>query len=239
MRVLSLIEHRVLARIELEHMDHGGCENGKLPVTYTDFEKWGVRADSIAGAIRALAALGLIEIARHGYAGAAERREPNLYRLTYIPSWNAGRADESGTHEYLKIKAVVEAQKIAKRARKAIDERNSARARGYIATPQIVPVSPHKTRGEKQDHRPTNRGVPAPPPNCGVPSISREETGESKPLAKRALHGAVASERLADAEALSTILDRVLGNLKPPSQAKTSELRLSGIEQVPVPETAG
>ena len=48
MRVLSLIEHRVLARIELEHMDHGGCENGKLPVTYTDFEKWGVRADSIA-----------------------------------------------------------------------------------------------------------------------------------------------------------------------------------------------
>ena len=41
-------------------MDHGGAENGKLPVTYADLEKWGVRPDSIAGAIRALEALGLI-----------------------------------------------------------------------------------------------------------------------------------------------------------------------------------
>jgi hypothetical protein len=144
MRALRLVEHRVLARIELEHMDHGGCENGKLPVTYADFEKWGVRADSIAGAIRALAALGLIEITRHGYAGAAERREPNLYRLTYIPSWNAGRADESGTHEYLKIKAVDEAQKVAKRARKAIDERNSARAKRYIAPRKLCRFHPTK-----------------------------------------------------------------------------------------------
>jgi len=41
-------------------MEHGGAENGKLPVTYADFEKWGVRPNSIAGAIRTLEALGLI-----------------------------------------------------------------------------------------------------------------------------------------------------------------------------------
>jgi hypothetical protein len=99
MRVLSLAERRALDRIEFEHMAHGGAENGKLPVTYADFEKWGVRRDSIAGAIRALAALGLIEITRHGYAGAADKREPNLYRLTYISAWNAGRTDETGTHD--------------------------------------------------------------------------------------------------------------------------------------------
>ena len=60
MRVLTLSERRALDRLELEHMDHGGAENGKLPVTYADLEKWGVRPDSIAGAIRALEALGLI-----------------------------------------------------------------------------------------------------------------------------------------------------------------------------------
>lgn len=130
--------------------------------------------------------------------------------------------------KYLKLKTVDEAQEVAKRARTAIDKRNSARAKANIATPQIVSVSPHRSRGKSHDIRPTNRGAPAPPPNRGALSISREETGESKPLAKRALHGAVASERLADAKALSTILDRVLGNLKPRSQAKTSELRLSG-----------
>ena len=93
MRVLSLAERRALDRIELELMAHGGAENGRLPVTYIDFKKWGVRPDSIAGTIRALEALGLIEITRHGYAGAAEKRAPSLYRLTSVCAWNAGRAD--------------------------------------------------------------------------------------------------------------------------------------------------
>lgn len=179
-------------------MSHGGAENGKLPVTYADFEKWGVRRDSIAGAIRALEALGLIEITRHGYAGAAEKRASSLYRLTYVAAWNAGRTDETGTHEYLGIKTIQRAEEIAQKARKAINARNSARARKNFATPQNVPISPHKLRGEKQISRPPNCGVHTSPPNCGVLSISREDTGESKPLAKRAPQSAVASERLAD-----------------------------------------
>jgi hypothetical protein len=196
-RVLSLAERRVLDRIELEHIAHGGAENGKLPVTYADFERWGVRPDSIAGAVRALEALGLIEITRHGYAGAAEKRAPSLYRLTYLTAWNAGRADGTGTHEYLKIETVKEAEETAKRARKAINPRNSARARRNFATPQSVPISPHKLRCQTQNSRPTNCGVHASPPICGALSISREDTGQSKPLAKRAPQSAVASERLA------------------------------------------
>jgi hypothetical protein len=223
MRVLSLVERRALDRIELEHMAHGGAENGKLPVTYVDFEKWGVRPDSIAGAIRALAALGIIEITRHGYGGAAEKREPNLYRLTYVRAWNAGRADETGTHEYLRIKTVEKAEEIAKRARKAISARNSARARNSFATLQIVPVSPHKSRGEKQNFRPTNCGVHSSPPNCGVLSIAREDTGQSKPLAKRALQSAVASERLAGPEPLSVVCDRIVGGLVHPSEERSSD----------------
>jgi hypothetical protein len=38
--VLSLSARRVLDRIEIEHADHGGNDNGRLPVTYDDFERY-------------------------------------------------------------------------------------------------------------------------------------------------------------------------------------------------------
>jgi hypothetical protein len=156
MRVLSLAERRALDRIEIEHMGHGGAENGKLPVTYIDFEKWGVRPDSIAGALRVLEALGLIEITRHGYAGAAAKRAPNLYRLTYVGAYDAGKTDATGTHEYQRIKSVEDAKYLATQARSAPDARNSARAKIYFTTPQNVAVPPHKLRGETDKFRPAN-----------------------------------------------------------------------------------
>src|SRR5271167_4409548 len=76
MRVLSLAGHQLLMRIEVEHLSHGGAENGRLPVTYLQFEEWGVRRHSVAGAIRELVALGIIEITRHGYSGAGDVRAP-------------------------------------------------------------------------------------------------------------------------------------------------------------------
>ena len=156
MRVLTLAERRALDRFEIEHMGHAGSENGKLIVTYANLVQWGIRRDSIAGAIRALEALGLIEITRRGYGGAAEVRVPSLYRLTYLPAWNAGRADSTGSHEYQHIKTVEEAEEIATKARRAADPRNTARAKIQNATPQIVQNSPPKMGGETQDSRPTN-----------------------------------------------------------------------------------
>src|SRR5277367_2284603 len=77
-RVLSLAAHKMLERIEEEHMAHGGYENGKLPVTYRNFEDWGIRSDSIAGVIREVVALGFVEVTRRGYNGAAAMRTPSL-----------------------------------------------------------------------------------------------------------------------------------------------------------------
>lgn len=51
-RALSRGGHRVLARLEIEHLKHGGYENGKLPVTFGDFEKYGMDPHSIAPAQR-------------------------------------------------------------------------------------------------------------------------------------------------------------------------------------------
>src|SRR5208337_4276479 len=110
MRVLSLAAHQALTRIEIEQMSHGGVENGKLAVTYRQFEEWGVRRHSVASAIREPVALGIVEIARRGYSGAADVRMPSLYRLTYIQAWNA---KDTGTHEYLRIGSVERADAIA------------------------------------------------------------------------------------------------------------------------------
>ena len=61
-RALNLSEHRVIARIRIELAHHGGRDNGKLPVTFFDFEKFGIRRKSIAPSIRAVAALKRIPI---------------------------------------------------------------------------------------------------------------------------------------------------------------------------------
>src|SRR3954449_7071142 len=73
-RALSLSAHRVLSRIEVELGHHGGTDNGKLPVTYADFQRYGIDRDAIAPAIREAAALGFIEITQAGRAGNAEHR---------------------------------------------------------------------------------------------------------------------------------------------------------------------
>jgi len=84
--VLSLSGRRVLDRIEIEMADHGGTDNGKLPVTYDDFERYGIHRHCIGPAIREVVALGFVEITEHGRAGNAEWRRPHLFRLTYRPT---------------------------------------------------------------------------------------------------------------------------------------------------------
>jgi hypothetical protein len=58
-RVLGLSARRVIDRIEIELADHGGTDNGKLPVTYDDFVRYGIHRHAIAPGIREAEALGL------------------------------------------------------------------------------------------------------------------------------------------------------------------------------------
>jgi hypothetical protein len=112
-RVLNLTEHRVLARIEIELRHHGGHDNGKLPVTFADFEAYGVgNRRCAASAMRALCALGFLEITEAGRAGNREFRMPNRFRLTYQP---VDRAKE--TDEWARIQTLEQAEAIAKAAR--------------------------------------------------------------------------------------------------------------------------
>lgn len=124
-RVLSLSAHRVIDRIAIELMHHGGADNGRLPVTYDDFERYGIHRHAIAPAIREAAALGFIEITEAGRAGNAEWRRPHLFRLTFARS-DSDRND--GTHEWMKI-SEEDAPLIAAAARKAKSEKTKSQCR--------------------------------------------------------------------------------------------------------------
>jgi hypothetical protein len=110
-RILSPSALRVLHRLEIEHLSHGGKSNGKLVVTFNQFVEHGLHRHAIAPAIRELVALGFIEITQQGRAGNAHGYQPSQYRLTYLPTAEAGP-----THEWRQI---ADAKIIAQRARRA------------------------------------------------------------------------------------------------------------------------
>jgi hypothetical protein len=118
-RVLSLSAHRALARLEIELYQHGGDDNGRLMVTYDQLVEYGIDRDSIAPAIRELAALGFIEITEQGRAGAGTWHEPNQFRLTFR---HVGRARP--THEWQRIETAEQAAVVARAARKASASKN-------------------------------------------------------------------------------------------------------------------
>jgi hypothetical protein len=113
-RVLSLSARRVLDRIEIELAQHGGNDNGRLPVTYSDFVSYGIERHAIGPAIREAVALGFLEVTERGCAGNAEFRSPNLFRLTFRPV----KGDvQYGSNEWRCIATKEEALKLSKAAR--------------------------------------------------------------------------------------------------------------------------
>ena len=75
-RVLSLSARRVIDRVEIELAHHGGTDNGRLPVTYDDFQRYGIDRHAIGPGIREAIALRFLEITEAGRAGNAEFRAP-------------------------------------------------------------------------------------------------------------------------------------------------------------------
>jgi hypothetical protein len=106
-RVLSLSARRLLDRVEIEYLRHGGQDNGKLPVTFDDLEEYGLHRHAIAPAMRECIALGLLVITHHGSAG--KHRAPNLFLLPYLL---ANTADQ----KWRQITTVEQAKAVAREA---------------------------------------------------------------------------------------------------------------------------
>ncbi|UHD44151.1 hypothetical protein LUX29_13880 [Aureimonas altamirensis] len=116
-RVLSAPGMRVLFRIVSELLAHGGNDNGKLVVTYSQFVEAGIGRNSIRPAIVELEALGLIELMRKGGRSYGDTRLSNLYRLTFLQSSN-----HDLTHEWFFIQTIDDAKR---RVREAMREHAS------------------------------------------------------------------------------------------------------------------
>lgn len=108
----------MLARIEIELAQHGGKDNGSLPVTYDDFEHYGIDRNQIAPAIREAVALKFIEITKPGRAGNAEFRTPNFFRLTYRHTKR-----EEPSNDWRRIVTAEQATKLAGQARPPVHKK--------------------------------------------------------------------------------------------------------------------
>lgn len=99
-RALSFAATQVFWRLNIEHMDHAGRENGRLPCTYSNFERYGVRRKSISKALDELQALGFIERTRKGHLRPeGESGAPSLYRITCLPVYRPDGIDKA-TNEW-------------------------------------------------------------------------------------------------------------------------------------------
>jgi hypothetical protein len=125
-RALSRSGHRVLARLEIEHLHHGGSENGRLPVTFDDFRRYGIDRHSVAPAQREVQALGFAEITERGRPSKSDfGRHPNYWRLTYLH----GAYSEEPSHEWKRHDTLEDALLVAGAARKAKNEKAVARSK--------------------------------------------------------------------------------------------------------------
>ena len=114
-RVLTKAAHLALSRIEIELGHHGGKENGKLPVTFKDFVKYGIPRANIGPALAELEALGFVKVTERGQkARAAEYRRANKFLLTTRPELE-GVGPECC--KWRRFKTLEEAQAVADAAR--------------------------------------------------------------------------------------------------------------------------
>jgi hypothetical protein len=186
-RALSLSARRVLDRIEVELAHHGGRDNGGLPVTYDDFEHYGIDRHLIAPAIREAVALKFLEITKPGRAGNAEHRAPNLFRLTYRHTKR-----EEPSHDWRRVATAEQAAKLAREARAPVHRKKTKLQWGFLPNP--VGETPTETIVAK----PPLQAIVAKPPLLSISRGGGFRVGNLFQSATRSI--CRCGERLGDAD---------------------------------------
>ncbi|MEJ0096517.1 MAG: hypothetical protein WDN46_24830 [Methylocella sp.] len=127
-RALSKPARTVLDRIYIEHGSQGGRENGRLKVTWRDFERAGVQPRRIVGAIAEVEALGLaIRTQRGRRACGEDRGAPAQFRLTWLPVFEPDNVTPATNEWKCFGEALTEAKRVAKIASgRTMDQRKRA-----------------------------------------------------------------------------------------------------------------
>lgn len=117
-RVLSLQARKVMRRLELEHLAHGGQENGRLPCRYQDFVEYGCRKNTLAAALIEVQVLGFAITVRLGTKAFANiPGKATTFRLTYLAS-----RDGPASNEWKAWKTTEDARKAVAEAQRKHDE---------------------------------------------------------------------------------------------------------------------
>jgi hypothetical protein len=107
--VLNLHERRAFDRIMKEHQSKSGFVHDGLVVTSRDFVEAGIQSRHVARSLRVLRELGIFDCTRN-MGGSASGRTPNKWRPTFLPRTPTSN---DAKHNYLKIKTLKEAKRIA------------------------------------------------------------------------------------------------------------------------------
>lgn len=132
-RALSPKAVSILMRAALEHIAHGGAENGALVLTYEDARRDCniTNRNAISQAFRELDAVGFLKAEVRGGRSFGDIRRPSRFRLTWLPSQRPGLAPP--TNEW-----------------KAFESRDTALAAIAAAEAKASPKSLGKTNPRSQ-----------------------------------------------------------------------------------------
>lgn len=84
-RALSVPARHVVDFLQLEHLSHGGAENGRLLAPYAQLEKFGISSRDIRGALDMAEAFGIIRCTQRGER-LGGRTKASTYALTWYPT---------------------------------------------------------------------------------------------------------------------------------------------------------
>ena len=84
-RARSINTARFIDFLLIEHRNHAGMENGKLPATYDQLQDYGLTRSEIRPAIEEAEFLGLAKVMEHGGRWGGSN-QPSTYRLTFYAS---------------------------------------------------------------------------------------------------------------------------------------------------------
>ncbi len=137
---------RILERLAIEHMAHGGRRNGSLYVSYGQFVQEGVSRRAIKPALRLGEDLGLLEVIRPLGKAGGTLRNPHAYRLTYLPLPSGRLTDEWKAVGAVQIQAALARYRNATSNKKRLPSSQKIIRSVPISTRNSTPLVPIGTK---------------------------------------------------------------------------------------------
>lgn len=158
---LSISARRIIDGLMIEHMSHGGRENGNLAVTYLQLEALGVTKADIRKGLVELQACGFIRMTHQGLR-VAGGGEPSRFALTWLPTHTGSPIAALATNDWLEVrvrltrKGLVTVRGVRRWLRDEV--RRDVPARRKAAPSQDIEGTPHMRGNKRLQVRGETRG---------------------------------------------------------------------------------